>query len=137
MKKTIKTLALLAMVFLAQYPFESTAQTCIEYKNTGITIRCNSINENSNTLNYDVKCPIEWLDITQDILSITMTCKDGVCVYSSVASVPNLPSIYDAYTIESIDVGKSLKQARETFGVNLILGYGLLKLDYNWTIKNK
>lgn len=123
-------------LFLAAY-YGSIAQTCIEYKETGIIIRTDIIGRESNIIRYTVTCPSSHIEIAQDLLNISMFTKDGVSFYGSNVSVPNLPSIYDAYKIETIDVGKSLKLAEQTFGANLIKGYGLLNLDNNWTVKNK
>jgi hypothetical protein len=131
MKKTILTI--IAAVSMAV----SFGQTSIEYKNYNMLIRVNAIDEIGNQLRYDVTCPIEYLDLTQDLLSITMKCKDGECSYSSTISVPDLPTIYKMFFIENTDLGKRLDYARERFGANLIMGNNLLKLDSNWSIKSK
>lgn len=134
MKKTILTIAL----FLAAW-YGTIAQTgtCIEYKETGIIIRTNIIGRETNIIRYTVNCPIGWLDIAQDLLNITMTCKDGLCSYSSFVSVPNLPHLYSTQQIQPTDNGIFLDIAEQKWGANIILGYGLLGLDYNWTLKNK
>ena len=133
MKKTILILTL----FLAAFYGDLIAQTCIEYKNTGIIIRPNIIGSESNIIRYDVTCPISQLDTAQQLLNIVMTCKAGVCSYGTQVSVVNLPDIFHTTKFEQSDVGVYVDMGMQKFACAIIKGYGLLKLGEDWTIKNK
>lgn len=137
MKKTIKTIALITVLFLSQFPFNLMAQTCIEYKNTNSIIRVSLIGRESNIIRYDVTCPIAYIDTIQTLLNIKMNCENGTCTYGSQVSIPNLPELYHTYKIEHSDLGKYLDLGEQAMGANFIMAFKLLPLNEFFTIKNK
>lgn len=135
MKKTMKKIALLLVIFISQSPFETFAQK-MQYKNTSITIVADAFSTITGDIRYNITANFSDADTLSNIFKdYKFSYIDGKLAYASLINYQDMWNTCNLVEIEKTDVGKKLNPAIQTWLINIAYNANLFGLDLtNWGI---
>ncbi len=138
MKKLITFLVILNIALFVRNEVQAQA---INYDNTSIKITNDGgFSTTSNDIRYTISADLDDAETVKDLFpNKDFKVEAGTLTYnvqhSGSVSVPAMWDMINTFVIEQSDVGKTVKEAIQTWSINIIYGNNLLKLDTTkWNI---